>query len=357
MSKGFGEMDPFALGKQMWDGWTSLAKQFKFDPGANWSGMSAGLQGGMPGAMPGVELPDSARHALEAMGEQAQQLFGFLQQAGERMKSQGPMSSEDLTSLWQQSLRGDNPAIDALRAAVGEGSRSFEGLAKDLGGFAEPLMAQLNAQLRAPTFGLSREKQARLQKLAELNLRHAKANQAYNALLGQAAQRGFEYFENKLAERGEPGRQIDSVRALYDLWVDAAEEAYAEIAMSPEFREVYGEMVNSQSALRGAVQREVEDQAAAMGMPTRAELNGTHEKIKSLNLELRQLKRRLAALEAGSAVAEKPAASADKTKLKSKGPGAAKASSKDSTKPAKAGKSNPAEAKSGGAKSSKKKRG
>ncbi|MBD8525926.1 poly(R)-hydroxyalkanoic acid synthase subunit PhaE [Pseudomarimonas arenosa] len=345
MSNGFGEaMDPFALGKQMWDGWNSLAKEFKFEPGAAWGGMPSG-----------VGIPDTAKHALEAMGDQAQQLFGFLQQAGERLKSQGPMSGEELSSLWQQSLRGDNPALDALRAALGEGSRSFESLAKDASGFVEPLMAQLNAQLRSPTFGLSREKQARLQHLAELNLRHAKANQAYNALLAQAAQRGFEYFENKLAERSEPGRQVESLRALYDLWVDAAEDAYAEIAMSPEFRSAYGEMVNSQAVLRAAVQREVEEQAAAMGLPTRGELNGTHQKIKSLNAELRQLKQRLAALEGGAESQKRPKAA--KTAETSKaGPVKRAAQTGSTAKPAKSTKSDSDAKSSAGGKPKKKKR-
>ena len=80
----------------------------------------------------------------------------------------------------------------------------------------------------------------------------------YNALIMKASQRGFELFESKLAAREEPGRQIDSLRALYDLWVDAAEEAYAEIALSPEFREVYGALVNAQMRVRSQIQQEVE---------------------------------------------------------------------------------------------------
>ena len=310
MTTGFGDgQDPFALGKQMWEGWTSLAKEFKFDPGSSWSPTASGFA-----------LPDNAKHALEAMGEQAQQLFGFLQQAGERMQGQGPMSVQDLTGLWQQSMRGDNPTLDAMRAALGEGSRSFESLAKDMAGMAEPLLSQLTGNLRTPAFGLNREKQERLQRLSELSLRHAQANQAYNSLLAQAGQRGFEYFENKLADHSEPGRQIESLRALYDLWIDAAEQAYAEVAMSPEFRRAYADMVNTQSELRSAAQREVEDQVAGLGLPTRRELDGTHQKIKALSTELRQLKQRLAALEAhtsetgakGKAESSAPANSAAK---------------------------------------------
>ena len=336
MTTGFGDgHDPFALGKQMWEGWSSLAKEFKFDPGSSWNPAASGF-----------ELPDTAKHALEAMGEQAQQLFGFLQQAGERMQGQGPMSVEDLTALWQQSMRGDNPMLDAMRVALGEGSRSFESMAKDMAGMAEPLLSQLTGGLRAPAFGLNREKQERLQRLSEISLRHAQANQAYNSLLAQAGQRGFEYFENKLADRSEPGRQIDSLRALYDLWIDAAEEAYAEVAMSPEFRRAYADMVNSQSVLRSAVQREVEDQVAGLGLPTRSELDGTHQKIKSLSTELRQLKQRLAALEAGNSGAKAEPASRAKRAVKPASAGKlgkpSNPSKSKSAKSAKAAKKEPA---------------
>src|SRR3546814_16203183 len=74
----------------------------------------------------------------------------------------------------------------------------------------------------------------------------------------KATRDAFAIFEDKLAEREEPGRQIQSARALFDLWVDAAEDAYAKIALSHEFREVYGKLVDAQMRLRGGVQREVE---------------------------------------------------------------------------------------------------
>ena len=48
---------------------------------------------------------------------------------------------------------------------------------------------------------------------------------------------------------------MTSARALFDLWIDAAEEAYAQVALSPEFREVYGAYVNAQMRLRNGMPR------------------------------------------------------------------------------------------------------
>ena len=61
--------------------------------------------------------------------------------------------------------------------------------------------------------------------------------------------------------------------------VDAAEEAYAEIALSDEFRRVYGDVVNAQMRVRSHVQAEVERIGTDLGMPTRTELNSVHKRL------------------------------------------------------------------------------
>src|SRR3546814_2938016 len=106
----------------------------------------------------------------------------------------------------------------------------------------------------------------------------------------KARQTAHGLFQRKLAARSQPGKQRESARALFDLWIDAAEEAYAEVALSPEFRKSYGAMVNAQMKLRQAVQGEVEQAAAQMGMPTRTEVDAAHRKIAELERALRRMR-------------------------------------------------------------------
>src|SRR5690606_33820757 len=88
----------------------------------------------------------------------------------------------------------------------------------------------------------------------------------------------------------EPGRQIETPRALFDLWIDAAEEAYAGIALSEEFRQVYGRMVDAQMRLRAGMQRPVEQMCSTLGMPTRTEVDAAHREIVELERALRRLR-------------------------------------------------------------------
>ena len=104
--------------------------------------------------------------------------------------------------------------------------------------------------MNLPAFGPMREHQEHYRDSALAWIDYQERLKRYNALMMKAARRGFELFEGKLSEREQPGRQIDSLRGLYDLWVDAAEEGYAEVALSGEFRDAYGALVNAQMRVR-----------------------------------------------------------------------------------------------------------
>ncbi|HEY8683726.1 MAG TPA: poly(R)-hydroxyalkanoic acid synthase subunit PhaE, partial [Rhodanobacter sp.] len=148
------------------------------------------------------------------------------------------------------------------------------------------------------------------------------------ALIQRANAQGMQRLQDKLAERAEPGRQVDSLKALYDLWVDAAEEAYAEIALSDEFREVYGEMVNTQMRVRQMQQQQTEQMCQQLGVPTRSEVSCLGERLQALRREFRasaaaasgahadeivQLRRELAALKRQLVAGKAPAPAAAKT--------------------------------------------
>ncbi len=282
--------DLFAHGKQFWDTWTGFAQNAMGGQTPQW---------GAPAEVFSRAMPDSfsdAGHAAESMAEQGRQFMEFLQAAASRMGAGNPLDASKVSELWRGSMGAGNPLLDALRAVNGEGARGFEQAGRDLLELLAPMRRSIEAQFDQPAFGYSRERQAHWQALQKAAAEHGQAQAAYNALLLRASQRGMEYFENQLVERSEPGRQIDSARALYDLWVDAAEQGYAEVVMTPEFRSAYADLVNSQMRLRQRVQAEAEHQAGQLGMPTRSELDGAHRKQHELAKQVRALRAELAEL-------------------------------------------------------------
>jgi class III poly(R)-hydroxyalkanoic acid synthase PhaE subunit len=254
------------------------------------------------------------RDPLDRFAQQARQWFGKMQDVAAQFAGRSA-SAEDVAGAWRQAMggAGDNPFAAMFAQMQGRGQSGFEQWyehvapllqtllrsgGQDPAQFASQLFAgardEARSWLHTPAFGLAREHQERWQALAQAQLDLQDANDGYNALLAQAGRDAFERFERKLAERSEPGRQLQSARALFDLWIDAAEEAYADIALSPEFRRCYAELVNAQMRVRAGVQREVEHMGGLFGMPTRTEIDSAHRKIAELERELRRMRKAFA---------------------------------------------------------------
>ena len=198
-----------------------------------------------------------ADEAVERFNSQARGWYGLMQQLAARFAGQDATAS-DIANAWKQALgaAGENPFPEMFRAMRGQGLQGLDQWIEEASPFLEAWRREGAAWLGLPAFGFAREHQERWQQLAQAQLDYQQQTSAYNALMLKAAQGAFEVFEAKLAERSEPGRQLKSARALFDLWIDAAEEAYAQVALSPEFRKVYGDLVNAQMRVRAGVQRQ-----------------------------------------------------------------------------------------------------
>lgn len=327
-----------------------LARQY-------WGAWGDAMRGNVPGAgQPGMQAWHDAvdwwtRYAHGGRGEvndvlqrfnaQAHNWYGQMQQVAAQFAGRDSTAAE-ITDAWKRALGavGVNPFPEMLRSMRGHGLQGLDQWVEDASPYLDAMRNEGLSWLRMPAFGFAREHQERLQALAEAQVEYQERSSAYNALMLKASQSAFEIFEDKLLEHEEPGRQIESPRQLFDLWIDAAEEAYAEIALSKEFREAYGKLVDAQMRLRAGIQREVEQVSAMFDMPTRTELDATHRKIVELERALRRMRDAAEAPPAASpATSARPRANAAKKggrkpATKRASPPAAKSVEKPDEKPA-----------------------
>ena len=140
----------------------------------------------------------------------------------------------------------------------------------------------------AAGFGFGNDPHAQQQALADAIAKHLEALQRYQALMQRSNAQAIEKLQARLSKLAAPGQQIESLKVLYDLWVDCAEEAYAEIALSEEFREAYGEMVNTQIRVRQLQQEQTEYLCQQLGIPTRSDVSSLGERLHALRREMRQ---------------------------------------------------------------------
>lgn len=283
--------------------WEALARQ----AGEHLAGSTsqAPWHGSAPSAPPWAGLFDASgavpgtgrqNEAIERLLAGAQGYLAMLQSMATAAAGQGVGADGGFAEAMRQGVfpgafsnsAMGNPLASAMRGFSGKGAQGLDQMMERFAAMAGPLFDAVKGGLKAPAFGHLREKQENLQNAARLMIDYQEQSARYDRLMLKVSEQSFARFQLKLAEREEPGRQIDSVRALYDLWIDAAEEAYAEIALSEEFREVYAGVVDAQMRLRKHVQGEVEKLCAEFGMPTRSEVDSIGQRLQALRREFRE---------------------------------------------------------------------
>lgn len=277
-----------ALAQQSWESWVRALQQ----GGALASGQGAAPSFGgtpfnaAPFAHTGFGSP--AAPTVEGMFERGfagmKGYFDWMQQAaGAQAEGTTPMD-------WQAQLQKMFGGMEQPFAKAFEGidSTAAQGFVQQWQAWVAALgqggMHDFKSAPTAnmPAFGMHREQTQQQQALMAAMWDSAQQQQRYQALIMRANAQGLERLQVKLAERTEPGREVNSMKALYDLWVDAAEEAYAQIAQSDEFSEVYGAMVNAQMRERALQQEQLEQFFRQLGLPTRSEVDSLGRRLQEL---------------------------------------------------------------------------
>ncbi|GAB3733259.1 class III poly(R)-hydroxyalkanoic acid synthase subunit PhaE [Luteimonas pelagia] len=312
-----GTPDFEALARQYWTAWGDLLREGGGRPGVaagfgTGSPWDAGLRAWQEGLAEWSRLAHGARGGADAaLGESfahAHAWYARMQQVAAQMAGAPQADPAGIAEAWRQALgaTGENPFPEMFRQLRGQGRDGASQWIEDATPWLEAVRREAASWMGMPPVGFAREHQGRWQALARAHVDYQQAQGAWNGLMARTGEDALEAFERALSDRAARGALPTTARGLFDAWIDAAEAAWAERALSPEFREVHGALVAAQMKLRAGVQREVEEMAAHWGMPTRTEVDATHRKVAQLEREVRRLKDALAGR--GEPAAARPAA-------------------------------------------------
>ncbi|MBB4603859.1 class III poly(R)-hydroxyalkanoic acid synthase PhaE subunit [Xanthomonas arboricola] len=283
---------------------------------------AAAQPGAVPGAGPGSDAPQDwrkamdwwsqllptqaapqAQEAIDRFRHQAGDWFGTMQQVAAQFAGRDT-SANEVSEAWRRAVQGQGEQLMqwTLGSLRGGSPGGFDPWLQDAAQALAKWREENAPWLDMPAFGVSRNHQARLQTLARAQQEYQAQSQAYGEQLKSAIEQAFGRFASKLGEHESSGSQLTSARALFDLWIEAAEESYADVALSDQFREVYGGFANAHMRLRAALQEEVEQLSERFGMPTRSEMDAAHRRIAELERAVRRM------LRTAASPAGKPAA-------------------------------------------------
>lgn len=316
--------------QQYWNAWMDMARrgmeQVVPAPKRPTNPWADALQNWWQAVTP--EAPRSAENVLAQMLEMGKSYFGMAENLQTSGLGQDPTRFiEDWTKVVSESFgkwsggvnpfaafsqpgnTGQNP-FAAFTSSMGKDkmafwdlpfdtlSRTFSAASPFPGDFMkafdvqQPLdpRSQVNRFLSAPAVGYARESQEQYQKFARLMLEYERASGEYHAGFGPVNTQSMEIFRDKVQARSEEERPITSVREVFNIWVDACEEAYAVYAMSEEYARRYGKMVNALMAVKKQGSVLVDEWLESMNMPTCKDLSDVHKRLHDTRLAANRLR-------------------------------------------------------------------
>ena len=153
--------------------------------------------------------------------------------------------------------------------------------------------APLPAWPGLPALGLTRERQEAVERLGKAAMRYQQALGRYGELLGKVSSDAVERLTRRITRISRPDEQIGSFRAMYDLWVECGEEAFAAAAHGTEFAKAQSDVNEALMELKSEQQQQVEDWARALDLPTRTEMNTLLRRVNTLRRRLREVEEEL----------------------------------------------------------------
>ncbi|MGH8533912.1 MAG: class III poly(R)-hydroxyalkanoic acid synthase subunit PhaE, partial [Gammaproteobacteria bacterium] len=139
---------------------------------------------------------------------------------------------------------------------------------KGLGDVAGQVHEHMDHFLSVPAVGYMREWQERTQGGVRLTMDYQKALQEYSQAHGRLGVDALERLAAKIIEHAEQDQEINTLREVYDLWVDCGEEAYSAFVFTEEYADVYARLVNALMALKHHNQTAVDEVAGSLNLPT-----------------------------------------------------------------------------------------
>lgn len=263
--------------QRLWQGWLALAQ-----PAAA-AGSSAGGTAGRDAAAQWLRLWQSPAGSAWLPAADMPQ--------GEIMRGLAAFWGLPM-DMWQRLTS----ALSALPGDAFQGSKAW-----DVSHAGAAGRAGLEHFLSIPPFGYTREWQEQGQQATRDWLAYQDALGAYLGIMTRIATRTAEVVAQRFAARGADGKPITGLREAYDLFVDCAEDAYAEVVTAGDFGKVSARLMNAAVAVKRHAQAVTEEMANAANLPTRRELDTSHRQAQILRRQLAALQEELRALRAAPA--------------------------------------------------------
>jgi len=296
-----GVENPFAGVMEKW--WSAMQPESQgdlgvvtqrfYDMGKNFMSMTDGLFNAS-----GQDQPEAALEMwLSSMQVALDQWIAQIQANADFAVPDLPGVSGTALSSWAQLTDSVAPWLNMSQKFLQEVAEGHLPGGMEMPGLGA-VQEQFLRALSIPGLGYTREQQEQMQGLARHLLAYHEALRAYKLAFAKTASASLDSVKKRLQDLHEKGEKIESLRGLYDMWVDASEDAYGDFATSDEYQVVYGDLINALMKVRKDLNEISERHYVQMNIPTRSEINTMQHRQQETRRENRSLRSELADLRA-----------------------------------------------------------
>lgn len=181
--------------------------------------------------------------------------------------------------------------MDTLQRSFSSGSIMPGDFLEDLK--PEALEEVTDKFLSIPGVGYTRESQEKIQNGIRLWNKYQNTHREYNNAMFRVGIRALDSMRDKIVKMSIEGKEIKSMREIYDIWVDCNEDAYSDYVFTEEFSDLYGKLTNALMAVKLNGQNMVDEFLKTMNIPTRHSMNTTNRRQQQLRREHKQTIKKL----------------------------------------------------------------
>ena len=300
--------------RQYMDAWTVFAQLMAHDiPVAGSNKKKNPMDGAMESwwKLVSPALPEGSYEFINKMmeqgklfnilGEQFTRLLGNITEvnkATSNWQSVLNQQFEELKNMYSANQSEVNGAIHGMLGAwqllpMDTLHRTFSSVSLLPGDFLEDIKPDVLEKvtdkfLSIPGVGYTRESQEQIQEGIRLWNLYQKTGNEYNNAMNKVGIDALEAMRLKIIAMAEQGKEINSLREIYDLWVDCNEEAYAAYVYTDEFSELYGRLTNALMAVKHHGRNYVDEALSAFNMPTRRSMNTIQKRQQEIRREQKE---------------------------------------------------------------------
>jgi class III poly(R)-hydroxyalkanoic acid synthase PhaE subunit len=202
--------------------------------------------------------------------------------------SMGALSPGGMLGAWELPLDNWRRTVSSLSIFPGDFLKSFKRDGVQLPG-ADAFQEHIERILSVPSVGYTREWQEQIQQAGKLWLEYQQAQEEYAEIFRRLGTHTVDRFGEKLRELSQKGNAITGLKAFYDLWVDCAEDVYAELTGTDDYAKLNARLVNTLMAWKRHGHQMVDEMLDALSMPTREEVDTLHKRMQQLRRETKNL--------------------------------------------------------------------